>query len=348
MDSYKGAIAVIESISFNGTRAWILGNSYVEITVLVGKGADIVSFRDKESGVDALWQSRWGAHHLSSSRYHSDSATAWLAACAGGWNLMFPSSGPESRVLGGLQPDHGEASVIPWEVDAAIEDADHVELRVSTRLFGSPFRIDRVLTLKSRSRTLNVSDTFTNEGGVSFPYTATHHPTLGTPFIGAVCHLETNAVGVVVDDAYDPPHSPFPAGYRATWEATKNLLGRFPPRGQPQQLLAYLSYAPGPAWYRVTNPELELELDVSWQASEFPFAWIFQEFDGSADFPWFGNTYIAAIEPSTCMPARGLAHAEVHGEVDYLAPGQSVTKAVSASFGPSNSRVSEAAFIEAG
>lgn len=335
MDVVKGPVAVIEVTSLYGASAVVMGNSQVDIAVLVGKGADIVSFRDKRTGVDALWRSRWGSQLISPHRHHRDSATAWLAACAGGWNLMFPSSGPESVVRGGVQPDHGEASVVPWCIEGIVEDLDRTQLRLSTTLFGSPFRIDRVLTLEPSSTTLDVVDTFTNEGGVPFPYTVTHHPTLGSPFLGPGCQFDTNAVEVVVDDVYDPPHSPLPAGHRSSWRSTSETLGRFPSRGQPQQLLAYLSFAPGPAWYRVTNPALDLEFGVCWQASDFPFAWLFQEFDGSTDFPWFGNTYIAAIEPSTSMPALGLAHAEAQAAVDYLESGQSVTVSVSASFGPS-------------
>ena len=38
-----------------------------------------------------------------------------------------------------------------------------------------------------------------------------------------------------------------------------------------------------------------------------PFAWLWQELRAFDGYPWYGEAYTVAIEPSTSYPAQGLA-----------------------------------------
>jgi galactose mutarotase-like enzyme len=312
----------------------VLTNESIEVTILAGKGADILSITDRSSGVSPLWRSRWGHHHARSAQMNGDSSTAWLMACAGGWNFLFPGGGAESTVGGGLQPMHGEASIVPWdvvEIDGGDAQGSYVTLR--THLGRSPFTVERLVRLVGESGMIEVTDRATNEGGDPFPVTWTQHPTLGAPFLDASCRIETNAEWVEADDTYALPHIPLPIGERRSWSDATDVLGRIPDRGEPRQLLSYLHFGQPQAWYRVTSASRNLAFQVDWALDDYPFAWFFQEMDATAGWPWFSNTYIMAIEPSTTWPGRGLAHAIDVGRMDVLQPGESMSKSIRASFG---------------
>lgn len=315
-------------------RSVVLSNDSLEVVILAGKGADVLSITDRASGVNPLWRSRWGHHHARSAQMNADSSAAWLSACAGGWNFLFPGGGAESTVGGVVQPMHGEASIAPWDVaDMDGRDADGPWVKLRTHLSRSPFAIERTVRLLGESGDVHITDTVTNEGGEPFPATWTQHPTLGAPFLDASCTIETNADSVEPDETYALPHVPLPIGQRRSWNEAQPILGRIPRRGEPRQLLSYLDYTASDAWYRVTNQTQGLAFEVQWARAEYPHAWFFQEMDATAGWPWFSNTYIMAIEPSTTKPGRGLAHAVEIGKAEVLEPGASASKSILARFG---------------
>lgn len=309
-----------------------LENDSLEVTVLAGKGADIYSMRDKESGVDPLWKARWGHHHARSALSHGDSASAWLATCAGGWNLLFPSGGAESTIGGGLQPMHGEASITAWDYIPEESDASSILLR--THLSRSPFALERRITLPEGSHSIVVTDHAINEGGESFPCTWTQHPTLGPPFLDESCVIDTNAETVELDDTYVLPHVPTGFTGEQQWSKAREILGRVPARGESRQLLAYLHFNEPESWYRIISERLSMAFELNWSTLELPHAWFFQEMDATANWPWFSNTYIMAIEPSNTFPGRGLAHAVDVNRAQLIAPGESTSVTVTARFGP--------------
>ena len=322
-----------EETHVGGIPAVRLANDAIEVTILAGKGADILSIRDLATGCDPLWKARWGHHHVESALSHPDSSSAWLAACVGGWNLLFPGGGAESTVAGGLQPMHGEASIVAWDVvECSTDGGSAVSLR--THLSRSPFLLERTVRLVGDTGELVIRDTAVNEGGEASPFTWTHHPTLGPPFLDDSCVIETNAATVEADETYTLPHVPLPAGPAIAWRDAAGVLGRVPPRDDPRQLLAYLHFDGPDAWYRVTNQQKEMAFEVRWSTADLPHAWFFQEMDATAGWPWFSNTYIMAIEPSSTFPGRGLAHAVDAERAAWLAPGETSSIEIAATFGP--------------
>lgn len=311
-----------------------LSNDAVDVEVLAGKGADILSITDRATGVNPLWRSRWGHHQLRTAQMSADTTTAWLVSCVGGWNFLFPGGGAESVVQGGLQPMHGEASITSWDVvDHDGADSAGPWVRLSTHLSRSPFALERTVRLVGESGELEVIDRAVNEGGEPFPTAWTQHPTLGPPFLDGSCVIETNAATIEPDDAYDLPHIPMAIGDRRSWSEARGIVGRVPSRGEARQLLSYLHFEEPESWYRVVNESSGLAFSVNWLTSDYPHAWFFQEMDATGGWPWFSNTFIMAIEPSTTWPGRGLAHAVEVDRVEVLQPGASMTKSIRASFG---------------
>ncbi len=204
-----------------------LSNALVDVVVLTGKGADIYSMRSTHSGVDPLWKARWGPEHMQSTLLANDSGVNWLARCPGGWQTLVPSGGIESVVQGAVQPQHGEASSVPWRLDGTEEGSTSSVVTLSCRLTRSPLCLRRTIELPNDEATVHIRDTATNEGGLAFPLTWTHHPTLGPPFLSGDCRISTNAMSVEIDDTYDLPHVPYrPPCVSGSDEASGSGLSR--------------------------------------------------------------------------------------------------------------------------
>ena len=50
-------------------------------------------------------------------------------------------------------------------------------------------------------------------------------------------------------------------------------------------------------WYALSNPRLGLGVALAWPVDVFPYLWVWQEFCGSLESPWFGRTTALGLEP---------------------------------------------------
>jgi hypothetical protein len=160
---------------------------------------------------------------------------------------------------------------------------------------------------------LTIVERVTNEGGEPLEYMWTHHPTFGPPFLGPACRIDTDARLVRADDRFDGPFNPVAPSTAGTWpylparDGGQLDLSRAPDPSTPRHLLAYLgNFDRG--WYAVTNPELGVGFGLTWPATVLPYAWLWQEAHASTGYPWYGNTYGMALEPSTSFPGQGLVN----------------------------------------
>ena len=199
------------------TRAVILENDIALVSVLVDKGADIYEAIHKPTGIDVLWKSPWGLRRPGSIDIANNSATAWLENYSGGWQELFPSGGGPCAYKGVDLNFHGEASMVAWDVDIVASGGAVAEALFSTRLFRSPFRIERRMRLRAGSATLEIEGRIVNEGGEVMDYMWSHHPAFGGAFLGDDVHIDTNAALIIADDLYDGVGNPLDPNSRHAW-----------------------------------------------------------------------------------------------------------------------------------
>jgi uncharacterized protein DUF4432 len=158
-----------------------------------------------------------------------------------------------------------------------------------------------------------------------------HHPALGAPFLSPACRIDTGARTLVVDADYDGLSVPLPRNSRHEWQGVDcDAIRRFPPAGEPRDLVAYLLEFEH-AWWAVTNHDLGVGFGMAWDAEIFPVACMWQELGATTGFPWFGRGYALAIEPNTSWPAAGISKvARTTGTQGALAPGESLETQVCA------------------
>ncbi len=317
-----------EGVAGRRLRAIVLQNDLLSATVLPEKGADIYRLEYKPAGVDVLWKSPWGLREPGSGfAPTADSEVAWLEHYEGGWQVLFPNGGNACTYKGVEMPFHGEASTLAWSATALNSGGDEARVRLATRLFRSPFRIERTLTVRSGEPVLILEERITNEGAEPLAAMWSHHPTLGAPFLSPDCRVDTDARAVWADATYDTRGGRIQPGGHWEWPMATTRDGRpvdlslVPSAGG--DLMAYLGdFAEG--WYAVTNPVLGFGVAMVWPASVYPYAWLWQELASSTGFPWYGSAYTMAIEPASSVPGLGLVRVmEETGSHLTLQPGES-------------------------
>jgi hypothetical protein len=287
--------------------------------VLPDKGADIYALVSKPDGIDVLWKSPWGLRPAGGVHSAADSGAAWLEAYEGGWQEIFPNGGAANAYRGVELNFHGEASLASWDFEITAEQGDLVEVRFSTRLRRSPFRIERTMRIATKRPVVTFHERISNEGQEDLEAMWGHHPAYGAPFLSGDCRIDTNARTMHADDEIGGPLNPLSKGATYSWPhgerdgVSTDLSLVAGPDDPPHETMAYLTDFTGEhGWYGITNTALGLGVGLVWPKAIFPYAWFWQEMHASPGFPWYAGVYVMAIEPFSSMPGHGLTEVIIY------------------------------------
>lgn len=295
----------LEVQSRRGWEILCLTSDVLEAAILPGKGGDVLSLRALAQDLELLWQTPWGLRRHGAVPTAGDSAANLMENYPGGWQTVFPNGGAPVAEHGTEWGMHGEAWLAPWDW-APTEDG--VEL--STRLVRCPFSIVKRFALVEDR--LVVTETVHNVGEHPVEVMWSHHPAFGGPLIARGCRLETAARTFVVDDERVTPRGDLQPGARAAWPHVPGRDGHqvdvslLPAVDDQCERLGYLTdFQFG--LVSLVNDELGTAVDIEWDASVFPCAWLWVEAHATPGFPWYQAVHVVAVEPATSWPGQGLA-----------------------------------------
>jgi len=321
-------------VDVDGTsRGWacaVLQNRTLRVTVLVGKGCDVVEVLYKPLDLDLTPRTGRGLR-----RRDEVLAAPWsemgsfLDQYEGGWQEILPHGGPPGTHLRASFPQHGESTRLPWTVTVVDDSPDRVEILCTLRLAIMPFMVHKRFTLTGSDATLTMTSTVTNEGAVNLPLMCGHHLAFGAPFVGPGARIELPA-----NTAYTAhPEAEFDTGRRSDGEpgvwpnmtsAGGSLIDmqELPPWETPSDL-HYLE--PPEGWYTLTSAKNDIRARVTWDLTTQPFLWFWQQFGAGKTYPWWGTEYLVGLEPWTSAPGTGLADAVASGTVPMVHAGGSLS-----------------------
>ena len=318
----------------SGMRVLRIENDRLSATFLLDKGSDIYELTFKDTGIDVLWKSPWGMKTPGRGFAHgADSLAAWLEAYAGGWQLLFPNGGSGCTYKGAALGFHGEASMTAWDCTISETGPDVAEAHLTTRLYISPFRLERIIRVEAGRPFLILRERITNEAGEPMDYMWSHHPAFGAPFLSDACVVDSGATRLLADDGYVGTSNPMTVGADYEWpHAGVGDMSRVPGQSEQRDTLGYLhGFRSG--WYGITNTALGFGIGLVWDASVFPYAWYWQEMHASAGFPWYKSAYVMAIEPASSIPGQGLLNVMEKTQTHRtLGPGETVETELRAVF----------------
>lgn len=284
-----------------------LSSDILDVVIDVGRGADIVSMRYRPTDLELLFQTPWRvrADDIRSGRTSptsTEDVARWLEQYRGGWQTLCPNSGAPRTRNGAPLGFHGEASTVRWQALSTDDASCSLELE----LFTVPLRIHRDLEL--RQGRLTQTDTLTNLSRIPLDLDYSSHPALSTELLAGGGRLDIAADTFVVDHDSPPPGLTAGSRHKTPWildSTTGQDLSMIPPAGVPRTTFGYFTdFVGGYASVRASG----LTIAFDWDANVLPHAWLWQEFEATESFPWFGRARTMAIEPAstpTSGPGRG-------------------------------------------
>jgi Domain of unknown function (DUF4432) len=168
-----------------GIDAVVLENRTLRVTVLAGKGTDIVELNYKPRDLDFAPLSPGGIREP-----RTDAGDAFMTSYPGGWQEVLPNGGAPSSHAGASYGQHGEISLSPWDHAIERDDPGGVTVAFEIALRTVPLRLTKRLSLDATSPTLRVDETLVNESDVEVAVMWGHHIAFGPPFLTSETRLE--------------------------------------------------------------------------------------------------------------------------------------------------------------
>lgn len=278
-----------------GHRAVVLQNDLLRITVLAGRGADIVEFLYKPLDIDFMWTAPSGQRPHWSAFPPVNSTNCFGHYYAGGWQELFPHGSRSVEAFNTELYQHGEVWGLPWDVRVDEDRPERVSVTLTVRTRQMPFVLERRMSLTRGSPVLELDESAHNLGRVGVDFMWGHHPAFGTPFISPDCRLyaPTTTVNFNLKG-----RTSYPVG---EWQGKREDYSKVPgPRSGVGRMLYLEKLRDG--WYALVNPKLKVGFGMRWDAKRFPVVWIYQECGAGRGSPYFGNAYVTAIEPFSHLP----------------------------------------------
>lgn len=333
--------ARITESTVDGMALVALENELLRVSVLAGKGADVIELLYKPLDLDLCWASpdplANPARRPPSA--HDDVAT-YLDWYPGGWQEVLPSGGPPSRQAGAAFGQHGEVHLVPWDHAIVTDEPGEVAVRFRVRLRRLPLLLERTMTLRSGEPRLRIEQRLVNESDVEQRAMWGQHVVFGPPFLepgmeirvpdGARALPHATAVGPtgrrIVPEPFAWPHAPSAGPGGGTLD-----LSIVPERGAPSEMLYLTGLTEG--WYEIGRPG-KPAFRLDWDARVLPHLWLWQELGASTGWPWHGRAYVVGLEPFSSHPTDGIAAAVENGTALRIAPREQLTLAWSATILP--------------
>lgn len=314
-----------------GWPAVVLQNRFLRVSILSGRGCDIVEMLYKPLDVDIAPRTQRGLRSRESVR-----ATPWSSDGSfynnyeGGWQEIAPYGGPPGVFRGASFPQHGESTQLPWDVTLVDDRPESVEIVASVRLSIMPFRFTKRFRLTESSASLEMVSELTNESDIELPVMWGNHFVFGGPTFGpgSTIHMPPGTTYFAHDN-----DEVFTLGRRSdgepgTWPMMSSPdsipidMSIFPPKGSPTDL-HYLN--PTEGRYSVVSADDQVRVSVEWDLTVQPYLWFWQQFGAWTHYPWWGSEYLVGIEPWTSAPGSGLGDERVEKNSPRIRPGETRT-----------------------
>jgi hypothetical protein len=319
-----------DRISWSGMRTLLLQNEYLQIVVLLDKGAEIIQFLYKPLDVDFLWHS---ANPRRDPRFFvpagGSGATSFFDHWSGGWFEVLPNGGPACSYKGADLGNFAETINVPWEYRVLEDTPAQISVLLWVQTYRTPFLLQKTLTLKTGQPVLFIEEKVTNAGWEPIEFMWGHHPVVGAPFLDETCRLSAPASKVEVLQDEDGPDHRMGLFQEGEWPFIKDREGGpldlrcMPPRSERSMDNCYLKdFQEG--WIAVANPRRNVGFGLAWDPAVFRYIWIWQALGGGIGYPWYGRTYNMGIEPWSSYPCAGLQKAIQRGTATALDPGASL------------------------
>jgi hypothetical protein len=232
-------------------------------------------------------------------RSHAARVSFWIITLVVGRRFS-PNGGPATQFKGADLVQHGEAVLLPWDVQVREDSPQRVEIEFAVETFRTLFRLTRRMILEEDLPVLRVKEFVQNLGEEALEFGWGHHPVFGPPFLEGGCVIELPPCEATVPEYSRDLKRLLELG-RCNPNQTTVVL---PKERRTEDVVIFSGFQK--AWAALRNPGKQLAVGLVWDAAVFPYLWCWQVFGGSWGYPYHRRTYNLGLEPFNC-PALPLA-----------------------------------------
>jgi len=315
-------------------------NEVLRLTLMVGRGCEIVELRHKARDVDVIAHASRDLPILD--RYIPSTAVdgdVRFDFAGGGWQVSFPMGFTPGLYAGVHHTVHAEVSALPWDHVVTSESDESVTVEFFCRCRRLPFSLARQITLRRGSFHFLLEEVAQNECAATMEYAWGHHPDIGAPFLTPRCEIDLPA-GVITTLPPGPNGMAgrrFAAGQRVESPSLVGTDGsslslRHPPSPESRTMDHYGVELAGDGFVAVRNPERGFGFGLTWEKSVFSHLLVWEVSHGGMRQPFWGREYLMAFEPFNVPLGKGLIDLAGKGILPTLAAGASQTSRMRAGF----------------
>lgn len=264
-------------------QSFEIGNEVLTVRV-EDVGARISSIFHRQSGFEVLAVADWtGSPEASADEDRREES--WSRRLASGWHVMIPHAGEPLVIDGIAHPFHGEAPRKLWSLES-----DGTGIQAKVDLKSVPLRLTR--TTRVDASTVSVTQDVRNVSDAPVRFGWVEHPVLNGTLLN---------------------------GQELRFGATSNNRPTTPV--VPWQTSGFSNIDGGDGRCVVALPLLRQTLELNWDASVLPHAYVWQERRRTSGSPWYGRVDGVGIEPASHPSGRAPVGLGPH----ILGPGCSLT-----------------------
>jgi galactose mutarotase-like enzyme len=283
---------ITKRIDSGDVQALVVENELLRVRFLVDYGCDIVEFRFKPNDLDLLWHAPQGIRRRRHFVPCSPTDRPFLDYYHGGWQELFPHASSATTYAGAHLGFHGEVWGLPWDYEIVQNGPAHAAVRFWVRTIRMPFFLERTVSLAANEPVLRLHEKVVNEGKTDLCFMWGHHPAFGPPFLDKDSVLDAGARTIRVGERLHK----WPVD--AAGVDHRRLM---PEPGTGSEIMKYLlDFREG--WVSLAQPKLQLGLALVFDPAVFNCVWLWQEFEYTREYPWFGRAYVLGVEPQSSLP----------------------------------------------
>jgi hypothetical protein len=327
MDYYsnRNAGCRIRQASHRGHNLLSLENARLRIVLLLDKGADIVSFIDKPTDTEFLWQCDGGLYETER-RINAPSmgAGTYFDFYPGGWQEILPGGGP-ANYYGADVGLHGELSLRPFEFAVVKDCAEKIEVALTAKTVRFPFAVKKTIAISEGKSEVDFSEELTNEGAQELEYMWAQHPCFGKPFLEPGCTISIPAKKMLTSPGFHTGAMLFPAGFQADWPyAGKDADKIVNVQSEHSGIMGLYHFSElSEGKYSIYNKKKNIGFCLEWDKAVFPFVASYHDYNGALDYPWYGRCWQATVEIWN-TPTDNYATAKKIGTIPKIKGGETV------------------------
>lgn len=316
-----------DELTYKGLQFLTMENELIKLSILTGKGTDIIELIYKPKDLNLLWSSpkNFSSYDIKNNLAKNDFLETYL----GGWQEIIPNGGSPVVYKGAAFGLHEETPLLAWEYKIIEDSIDKISIEFSVSLKKMPLSVKKTISLVSGDPVIYIDEEISNFGGEPLDFMWGHHPCFGEPFLNENCVINFQCEEILSNInsiSSNPIVKPNAVG----------KLDAFPGfNGQPVNLSKVMNKKIKTAellyttkildnWFSIRNTNKNIGIGFIFDNKIFKYLYLWFVYGGSEGYPWYSNTYSLAVEPWSSYPGLGLIEAINNKTSLKIMPGEKI------------------------